>query len=356
MAHLESPSREVNVSRTRITTVAALAAMLAMSLPPLLSAAGPGGAAAPAQPSAAARRTVAVTVDDLPFVGYGLPLAAVAPLSSKIVSALAARKVKAVAFVNEDKLFVPGEVDARIALLTEWLDAGMELGNHTFGHVGLTRTPLPAMQDAVLKGEVVTRGLLERRGQTLKWFRHPYTHTGTTREIKDAFETFLASRGYTVAPFTIEHEDWVFASADAKLAADGDEPARGRLLDAYVENFEARCAFYEERSRALFGREIPQVLLTHANALNARAMPLLLDRLEKRGYSFVTLEEALSDPAWKSPDGYIGRYGPSWLHRFAAARGENVGKLFAAEPEASKWIADLDAARSAAVSAPAAPR
>ena len=145
--------------RPRLATIVATAA-----LPRLLAAAGAPGAAAPSPPAAAPRRTVAVTVDDLPFVAYGLPLEAVAPLSRKLVAALAARKVKAVAFVNEDKLFVPGEVDERIALLTEWLDAGMELGNHTFGHVGLTRTPLPAMQDAVVKGEVVTRGLLERRG------------------------------------------------------------------------------------------------------------------------------------------------------------------------------------------------
>lgn len=342
------------MSRPRNALVPALAAILAIALTGLLSAAGAPGAPLTSQPSAAPRRTVAVTIDDLPFVGYGLPLGAVAPLSSKLVAALAARKVKAVAFVNEDKLFVPGEVDARIALLAEWLDAGMELGNHTFGHLGLTRTPLPAVQDAVLKGEVVTRGLLERRGQTLKWFRHPYTHTGTTREIKDAFDAFLLSRGYTVAPFTIEHEDWVFASADAKLAAEGDVAGQARLLAAYIEDFDARCTFYEERSRALFGREIPQILLSHANALNARAMPLLLERLEKRGYTFVTLEEALSDPAWKSPDGYIGKHGPSWLHRFAAARGENVGKLFAAEPEAPKWVAELDRSRRELAAAPPA--
>ncbi len=344
------------MSRSRITSAPALAAILAIAFPPLLSASGAPGAATPSQPAAAPRRTVAVTVDDLPFVGYGLPLAAVAPLSSKLVAAIAARKVKAVAFVNEDKLFVPGEVDARIALLTEWLDAGMELGNHTFGHPGLTKTPLPAMQDAVIKGEVVTRGLLERRGKTLKWFRHPYAQTGTTRETRDAFDAFLLSRGYTVAPLSIEHEDWVFASADAKLAAESDVAGQARLLAAYIEDFDARCAFYEERSRALFGREIPQVLLSHANALNARAMPLLLERLEKRGYAFVTLEEALADPAWKSPDGYFGPWGPSWLHRFAAARGEDVKALFRAEPEAPKWVADLDAARSAAASAPAAPR
>lgn len=330
---------------------ALLAIVSTTALPRILVAATE--AAVPSTPPLAARRTVAVTVDDLPFVAYGLPLEAIVPLNRKLVAALAARKVKAVAFVNEKALLVPGEVDRRIALLTEWLDAGMELGNHAFGHPGLTETPLPAMEDAVVKGEAVTRWLLERRGKTPKWFRHPYTQTGTTRETRDAFEAFLASRGYAVAPFTIEHEDWVFASADAKLAAAGDETGQARLLAAYLDDFDARCAFYEERSRALFGREIPQVLLSHANALNARAMPLLLDRLEKRGYTFVTLDEALSDPAWKSPDGYFGKYGPSWLHRFAAARGEDVGKLFAAEPEAPKWVGDLDSARRATASAPA---
>ncbi len=336
--------------RPRTLAVAVPVVSLAAALAGVLAAGGTEGAAAPPVP----RRTVAVTVDDLPFVGYGLPLEAIRPLSRDLVAALAARKVPAVAFVNEDRLFVPGEVDGRIALLVEWLDAGMELGNHTWGHVGLTRTQLARMQDAVLRGEVVTRWLLEGRGRTIRWFRHPYTHTGSTREVKDAFEAFLASHGYTVAPFTIEHEDWVFASADAKLAAERDEAARARLLAAYLENFEARVAFYEERSRALFGREVPQVLLTHANALNARAMPLLLERLERRGYAFVTLDEALADPAWKSPDGYVGKYGPSWLHRFAAARGEDVGKLFAAEPEAPKWVADLDAARRKASSPPPA--
>ncbi len=346
------------MSCSRIAFVPAFAAILAIAPSPLLSAPRAPGAAATSPPTAAPRRTVAVTIDDLPFVAHGLPLEAVKPLSRDLVAALAARRVKAVAFVNEDKLFVPGEVDARIALLTEWLDAGMELGNHTFGHPGLTKTPLPAMQEAVVKGEVVTRGLLERRGQKLKWFRHPYAQTGTTREIRDAFETFLASRGYTTAPLSIEHEDWVFASADAKLAADRDEAGRARLLAAYIEDFDARCTFYEERSRALFGREIPQILLSHANALNARAMPLLLERLEKRGYAFVTLDEALADPAWKSPDGYLGPWGPSWLHRFAAARGEDVKALFRAEPEAPKWIADLAAARGAAAppAAPAAAR
>jgi peptidoglycan/xylan/chitin deacetylase (PgdA/CDA1 family) len=332
---------------------------LALLLGPAAGAASLVLAAEKAVPPATSpRRTVAVTVDDLPFVAYGLPLEAVRPLSRDLVAALSARKVPAVAFVNEDRLFVPGEVDERIALLTEWLDAGMELGNHTFGHVGLTRTPLEKMKDAVIQGEVVTRGLLSRRGATLKWFRHPYTHTGPTKETKDAFEAFLSSRGYVVAPFSIEYEDWVYASADAGLAAAGDAEGRGRLLAAYLDDFDARCAFYEERSRALFGREIPQVLLTHANALNARAMPYLLERLEKRGYAFVSLDEALADPAWSSPDGYVGPHGPSWLHRFAAARGEDVKALFRAEPEAPKWVADLDAARRAAASAvaPAASR
>ncbi len=51
-----------------------------------------------------------------------------------------------VGFVNEGKLFLEGETpadaEARIAVLKTWVDAGFELGNHTYSHRSLNRTPL----------------------------------------------------------------------------------------------------------------------------------------------------------------------------------------------------------------------
>jgi hypothetical protein len=34
------------------------------------------------------------------------------------------------------------------------------------------------------------------------FFRHPMTHTGDTKEKKDAIDAFLAERGYRIAPHT----------------------------------------------------------------------------------------------------------------------------------------------------------
>ena len=39
-----------------------------------------------------------------------------------------------------------------------------------------------------------------------------------------------------------------------------------------------------------------------------------------RGYAFVTLERALEDPAYATPDPYVSRNGISWLHRWLFAK------------------------------------
>jgi peptidoglycan/xylan/chitin deacetylase (PgdA/CDA1 family) len=228
----------------------------------------------------------------------------------------------------------------------------MALGNHTFRHKGLSKTPLPEYQDDVLRGEVVTRALLEARQQSLVWFRHPFTHTGPTAEIKQSFEGFLAQRGYKVAPFTIENADFAFAALYAQALTRGDRIDARALRQAYLEYLDTMCSFYEELARDTFGRDIPQILLTHVNRLNADVFPELLSRLVRRGYRFVTLEQALADEAYRTPDRYVGSHGPSWLHRFRLARGKP--DRLRDEPDPPKEINDryraLAAARAAAPS------
>ena len=69
------------------------------------------------------------------------------------------------------------------------------------------------------------------------------------------------------------------------------------------------------------GREFPQILLIHANQLNADLMPDLLAMFRRRGYTFVSLEQALADPAYRLEDGYAGRNGFSWIHRWSRTKG-----------------------------------
>src|SRR5262249_60501606 len=103
-----------------------------------------------------------------------------------------------VEFDNESLLHVLGETEARIMILKALSDGGVELGNHTFSHLGLKDAPLSEYQDDFLRGEVVTRWLLKQKGQRIRYFRHPFLQMGPAREIEQSFERFIGERGYKI--------------------------------------------------------------------------------------------------------------------------------------------------------------
>jgi peptidoglycan/xylan/chitin deacetylase (PgdA/CDA1 family) len=289
-------------------------------------------------------RAIALTFDDLP----GVPASSLNDLQDwnrGFVAALGEAHAPAIGFVNEARIQVDGERDARAALLRLWLDAGLDLGNHTEAHLGLTDTPLAEYEDGVLRGEVVLRSMLEPLGRRPVFFRHPFTQTGPTAEIKDAFERFLRAHGYRIAPFTIEAADFMYAGLYEDATVAGDAAAARRLEDGYLAHNDAMLDFFERLARDEFGRDIPQVLLAHVNRLNAALLPRLLARLHGRGYRFVTLEEALRDPAYDTPDRYVGPNGPSWLHRWSVALGKPY--RLRDEPDPPKDILDAWAKRKA---------
>jgi peptidoglycan/xylan/chitin deacetylase (PgdA/CDA1 family) len=178
-----------------------------------------------------------------------------------------------------------------------------------------------------------------RGHSTEKWFRHPYTHTGPTAETKAALSKFLSTRGYRVAPFTIENGDWIFSAAYLKAQLMGDDSQVQRIRDAYLAYSDTITDWFEALAKEDFGRDIPQILLIHANALHTDALDALLTRLEKRGYRFVTLTEAMKDPVYQTPDDYVGANGPSWLHRWRVAK--RLPDRLKDEPDPPQWVVDF---------------
>lgn len=292
----------------------------------------------------APQRRVAVTFDDLPFTGDGgkTTVSELREFTSRLLGTFAAHRIPVIGFVNERKLQPEGEREARIAVLKMWTDAGYELGNHTFAHASLYRTPLEAFQQQVIDGEPVTRSLLAARKMKLRYFRHPFLNTGPDLKTKEAFEKFLAARGYRVAPVTIDNAEWIFAQAYTQALQRGDKETARRIADEYVPYMEQMFEFYERMSVELFGREVAQTLLVHANALNADHFQRIAAMLKRRGYTFITLDEALQDKAYEHRDTYTGAVGISWLQRWAITRG---GK-FKKEPALSPYMQQFDPAGS----------
>lgn len=160
-------------------------------------------------------RVVAVTIDDLPVAGAAEgDLRRAQQVTAKLLKQITAHNIPVVGFVNERKTHVPGKEKEWIDLLRQWADVGLELGNHTYSHRSFQETPLEEFEAEVIHGEtIITRLMRERRGMGLRYFRHPYLQTGSNPETKKAFERFLAERGYTVAPVTVGHYDWLYAAA-----------------------------------------------------------------------------------------------------------------------------------------------
>lgn len=289
----------------------------------------------------APQRKIAITMDDLPKVVVGGPSefgdindvrATVWQLSGDLSG------IPVIGFVNESKLYAPGGLEQRIEVLNMWLNRGLDLGNHTFSHLDFQTTPLARYEDDIIHGEVVTSHLLGQRGRKERFFRYPYNHTGATREAKEGLEAFLRERGYAIAPFTIQHDDYIFNDVYVRARRSWNSELQKRVLSAYLDHLDTAFNYYERITRDLFGRDIPQIFLIHANDLNADAIGDMLNRLRKRGYSFVSLEEALRDPAYQSKDNYVGPYGISSIQRWAITKGVTIDRN---EPDPPKWILDL---------------
>lgn len=279
------------------------------------------------------RREVAVTFDDLPSYGG---LSQMRSVTTRLLKQVALNKVPAVGFVNEEKLHVRGEEDARTALLQMWLDAGLELGNHTFSHINIDRVPLAVYEEDVIRGEPVTRKLLREKGMTLRYFRHPMLHTGPTLEYKKALDAFLAARGYTIAPVTIDNNDFMFASVFIEAKARRDKEAMKRVGDSYIPYMEKMFEFFEKLSVETLGYEVKQTLLLHANEINADYFGDLVQMMKRRGYAFIRLQDALKDKAYGLPDAQ-NKLGVSWIHRWRQAKGLETR----AEPKEPDFVTDL---------------
>lgn len=319
--------------KNKLVIVSALACML------IASAIASVRAQSGANESQQQRREIVITFDDLPVISVTRhDIALYQEITRKLLAAITANKIPAIGFVNENKLYRDGQLDAaRVALLRQWIDSGLELGNHTLSHPDLHTTPLEAFKANVVRGEQVTSGLLRRKGMKLRYFRHPFLHTGADLETKRRFEEFLQTRGYRVAPVTVDNSDWIFAAAYARAAERGDREMMQRVAAAYIPYMESTLDYYEKQSIALFGREIKQVLLLHANALNADHFGELVRMMKRRGYKFIRLDEALADKAYASPDSYAGRGGITWLHRWALTAGKR-GAFFAGEPTTPEFV------------------
>jgi peptidoglycan/xylan/chitin deacetylase (PgdA/CDA1 family) len=288
-----------------------------------------------------AGRRVAITIDDGPVVNEMTDLGNFQRVTNGLVGSFQAEKVPVTMFLNERQLNVRGQRDARAAVVEQWLDAGFELGSHTYSHPSANNVSVAQFQDDIVKGEVITRPMLEQRGRQLVWLRYPYLHSGPTAEAHQAIVDFLEQRKYRVAPVTVDYADYTFAGAYVRELRRGNVDVIEKIKQAYLDQVDVGFAYAERFSMELYGREIPQILLIHCNELNSVSLRESIARMRKRGYAFISLDEAMQDEAYQRPDTFAGP-GGSWLSRTATVMGKTpTPETVAARPVVPKWITEL---------------
>lgn len=264
-------------------------------------------------------KRVVITIDDLPCANCAE--GTWATVTDDLLRTLQAHRVPAIGFVNEGKLYRENVLDsARYELLERWLDAGMDLGNHTYAHLGATKHDIGTYRRDIEQGERLLRPLMRQHDRTLRYFRHPFLQTGSTAGYRDSLNAVIKELGYTVAPVTFDNDEYVFAYDYTHAERASNDSLMHRLAHDYIDYMAANVRFHEARAQEFLGRPIPHILLIHANALNAAMLDALLTWFEHAGYAFITLEEALRDPCYQLPEATT-RYGFSWIRRWELAAG-----------------------------------
>jgi peptidoglycan/xylan/chitin deacetylase (PgdA/CDA1 family) len=283
-------------------------------------------------------RRVAVTLDDGPVMNEFTDLAHFQEVSTALINAVVAEKVPATLFFLPYQLDIQGQRDGRAAVLTQWMDAGYELANHTYSHPVASRVPLWQYEDEIIRGDAFLRRIMTQHNQKLVWFRYPTLDSGPDAEYHERLMAFLEQRGYRVAPVTVDYSDYSYNGSYKRLIETGDKETAAKVkqayLDAVVPGFEAA----EKKSQELLGYELPQILLLHCTELNAVALQESLQMIRNRGYSFITLVEAMEDPAYKKRDIFVGS-GGSWLDRLARQMGKPITR--GEGPRMPDWITKL---------------
>jgi peptidoglycan/xylan/chitin deacetylase (PgdA/CDA1 family) len=290
-----------------------------------------------AAPAAVQSPTVALTFDDLPAAATGDPAEAES-FNRAILDSLAKHHAPAIGFVIEKKVVELGSKE----ILEQWVRRGFDLGNHTFSHADLNNLTLEQFKQEVISGEASFALTLAGVNKTPRFLRFPYSHTGDTAAKHAGVAAFLKERGYQVATCTIDNEDFLFNEAYLRMLARKDDESAVKLRAAYLAYTAAEIDYYTRLHKRVFGRPIPHVMLFHVNRLNANLMDQLLGIFEAKHYSFVSLDAAQSDPAYKTPDTFTTSFGPMWGYRWAKERGVAVDGSLESEPPA--WISQYASA------------
>jgi len=213
-------------------------------------------------------------------------------------------------------------VRADIARL--WIDSGFEVGLGGFKHIKLFNTPVDEYIANIEKNERVAKKLIGDQGLPPRYFSYPFLNAGKSDEDKAKVEAWLAGRGYTSVKYTIDNQEWMYSYAYDMARNDNDVSTMKEIRGQYLSYIGKMFDLYEAYSADMFGRDIAQTMVLTPSRLVTDTGDEFFTMAAKRGYSFITIDEAQSDPAYKTAENFAGEAGISWFERWSMHQGKKL--------------------------------
>jgi len=251
-----------------------------------------------------AHPVITLTFDDLPAAGSLPPGGTRTKIATELTAELKAAGLSGVyGFVNASKM--ESDSDAQRSLRI-WVDAGMNVGNHTWSHSSLADLSAEAYERDIARNEPA---LAKYGGASdWRWFRYPFLAEGDTEEKRNTVRGWLRGHGYQVAEVTLNFEDYSWNDAYGRCTAKQDTAALAWLRQSYLQSAAEYIKLGREEEQIAFGHEIPNVILLHATAFTTLMIPDLIDQLRQEGFRFAPLEKVERNGAYRQAPATGSKY------------------------------------------------
>lgn len=226
----------------------------------------------------AQNKQIAITIDDLPFVGeyrnFHLKM---------LMNTMKEQEVPATGFI------IAREVrPSNWSMLNTFRDEGFDLGNHTYSHANLNKIATKQFIHEIRRSDKLLAKVMTKP----KYFRYPYLAMGTGYK-KNEVLCYLEKKHYHVAPITIDSKDFAF---NQRLLSVNEAQRRNYLAELkpfYLEFIWQQTKLAEERTAQNHNPDQAQILLIHANLLNAYSLADIIKLYKENDYTFISLQDAL---------------------------------------------------------------
>jgi peptidoglycan-N-acetylglucosamine deacetylase len=262
---------------------------------------------------------LAITFDDLPAHGPLPPGISRLQIIQSILATLQRERLPPTyGFINGVRT---EESPETLDVLRAWRAAGQPLANHTWSHPDLNSITASQFIADIEANQPLLRALMPTPSDDWHWLRYPYLNEGDTLEKHREVRTWLKVNHYKVAEVTMDFEDWAWNEPYARCIAKNDTAALQQLHDTYLTTAGEFITYYRAISKAVYGHDIPLILLMHVGAFDAHMLPELLTLYRTRGFTFIPLSQAAADPVYAEDSDIAYKNGDTLTEQMAFKRG-----------------------------------